>query len=155
MGQLTNGILAAAKWGNTMSTVLYYATIVLCATGALFALVYLIMNAIGRSASLAERNTSMLGVTRASMILSLIFALLICLLGDATMIEKTIDKADELYTIIAIIWLGVLLACGVALLCTIAFKKTYALATSKPIARLFRVAVVGASIALILAWLLA
>jgi uncharacterized membrane protein YjfL (UPF0719 family) len=155
MGQLTNGILSAAKWGNNMSNILYYATIVLSAAGALFALVYLIMNAIGRADSLAERNAITLGVTRASMILSLIFALLICLLGDSSMIEKAIDKTDTLYTIIAIIWLGVIVACGVAVLCTIIFKKTYTWTTAHPIARLFRIALIGASIALVLAWLLA
>ncbi len=155
MGQLTNAILSATKWGNTMSTVLYYATIVLCAAGALFALVYLIMNAIGKSDSLMERNVALLGVSRASMILSLVFALLVCLLGDASMIEKAIDKTDTLYTIIAIIWLGVILACGVTLLCTVIFKKTYTWNTAQPIKRLFRIALIGASIALVLAWLLA
>ena len=155
MGRLTNGILSAAKWGNNMSNILYYATIVLSAAGALFALVYLIMNAIGKSDSLEARNAVTLSVTRASMILSLIFALLICLLGDSSMIEKAIDKTDTLYTIIAIIWLGVILACGIAVLCTVIFKKTYSWTTAHPIARLFRVALIGASIALVLAWLLA
>lgn len=149
----TNAILAAAKWGNIISSVMYYTTIVLSSAGVLFAIVYLIMNAIGKSESLNVRNETMLSVSKTSMILSLVFAFLCCLLGDASAIEKTIYKTDTLYSIIAISWLGAIFACGVTLLCTIVFKKTYTRATAQPIKKLFIIAMWGAIIALVLAWL--
>ena len=155
MIQFTNALLSVAKWSDHMSTVLYYTTIVLSSLGALFALTYLIMNAIGKSSSLNDRNAALLSVTRASMILSLIFALLTCLLGDASEIDVAILTADKLYTSIAITWLGVILASGISLLCTVIFKKTYSWATAAPIKKLFHIALWAAIIALVLAWLLA
>ena len=77
------------------------------------------------------------------------------MLGNATDVDANILAADMLYTIIAITWLGVILASGITLLCTIIFKKTYSWATAAPIRKLFNIALWGAIIALVLAWLLA
>lgn len=153
MGQYMNAILAATEWGSVMTSVLYYATIVLSSAGVLFALVYLIMNVIGKSDDLDARNVTMLRISRVSMILSLVFALVGCLLGDASAIDKAIYKADTLYSIIAISWLGVIAACGITLLCSIVFKSSYDDEVSDPIKKLFVIALWGAIIALVLAWL--
>lgn len=135
-----------------MTDILYYATLALNFSGFLFALVFIWINVFGKYSELAERNASTLHVIRVSMITSIVFSFLTSLLteGDVT---ESIDRSAVLYTIIALTWMIVILLCGVTLLLTLLSRKLYKPAVSHAAKRLFKIAIPGAIVCLVLTWL--
>ena len=137
-----------------MSVLLFISTIVLDVAGVAFAATYIWLNAFSKITDLASRNTSILKISRASMLLSLVFALLSCLLTNSGIVDGAISRATILYSIIAISWLVVLLVCGVAMFIAFISKTTFKDGLLRSLKKIFSIAITGAVIGMILAWLL-
>lgn len=136
-----------------MSTVLYISTIVLNVTGVALSAIYIWLNAFSGITDLAVRNNSILKITRASMSLSLLFALLSCLLSNNNLIWEAISSTARLYSIIAISWLIVLLFCVIAMLFSFVSKAAFRADLSKSIRKIFVIALWGAIVGMVFAWL--
>lgn len=136
-----------------MSTILFIATLVLNIVGVAFSVIYIWLNAFSKITDLADRNTSILKITKVSMSLSMVFALLSCLLSSDNVIEEAIGSTATLYSIIAISWLVVLLACGVAMLYSFVSKATFKTELLRSVKKIFVIALWGAGISMVLTWL--
>ena len=137
-----------------MTMILFYSTIVICGAGALFSIIYLWLNTFSKITDLEPRNASILKIARTSMGLSLIFALLTCLLSDPGNVVAAIGLTSRLYSIIAITWLVVILLCGISMLIALVSKADYRVDLLGSINKVFSNALAGAVIGMILAWLL-
>ena len=136
-----------------MTTVLLIATIALDAVGALFAGVYLWMNLRGCVSDLSARNNNALKIARVSMIVSLVFAFLTCLLTDPSEAVAAISRSAVLFAVIAVTWLAVILAAGIVMLIALISKRLYKPELSRAVRRLCFVALPGAALGLLLMWL--
>ncbi len=137
-----------------MSLLLFISTLVLDFAGVVFAVTYIWLNSFSGVSDLAPRNAGILRITRTSVVLSLIFALLSCLLTSADTAETAIARAALLYAIIAVSWLVVLLGCAIAMFAAFVSKASFREGLSKSMRKIFAVAVTGAIFGMILAWLL-
>lgn len=136
-----------------MTGILFFATLVLNLAGFLFAGVFLWINFFGSYTDLSDRNASALKISKVSMITSIAFAFLTCLLTEASEVTKAISQSALLYSIIAITWLVVIMACGIVMLLSVLSKKYYKPEISRSTKQLFKIALPGSIICLILTWL--
>ena len=136
-----------------ITNVLFYATLVLDFAGLLFAVVFLWVNLGSGFTDLSERSASALKICKISMVVSIIFSFLTSLLSNGVEIYTAISKSSLLFSIIAITWLAVILACGIVLLFKVISKTSYRASISKAVKQLFGVALPGAIICLVLSWL--
>lgn len=137
-----------------MSKILYVSTIVLCFAGVVFSLVYIWLNTFSKITDIEARNSSILKISRTSMVLSLIFALLACLLTNPGNVDDAIGRTSKLYSNIAISWLVVILGCGISMLIALVSKTKFREGLLKSIKKVFSIALAGSIIGMILAWLL-
>lgn len=135
-----------------MTIILFVATLVLNLSGVLFSGVYLWINLSRRYTDLSDRNENVLKITRVSLVTSLAFSFLSCLLADASLIAA-FSRTVLLYSVIMITWLAVIVACGIVMLLTLISKDRYSPDVSRAVKKLFRIALPGAIFALILTWL--
>lgn len=136
-----------------ITNILFYSTLVLNFAGVIFSCIYLWINLDNSFLYLADRNAKIIKITKTSMIISIIFGFLTCLLSDSVSIEAAIEKSALLFTIISISWLVVLVGCGIVMLFTVISKTTYRESTARAIKSLFTIALPGAIICLVLTWL--
>lgn len=136
-----------------MSTVLVVSTMILNFAGIAFAAIYIWLNVFSTVIDLAERNASVLKITKISMVLSMVFALLSCLLTNTGDVEAAIARATMLYSVIAISWLAVLLLCGVAMFLSLVSKKTFRREITKSVKNIGIIALWGAVAGMVLSWL--
>lgn len=136
-----------------MSTVLYVSTMILNFAGIAFAAVYVWLNVFSKITDLSDRNASVLKFTRTSVVLTMVFALLSCLLSNSGEIEAAIQRTTTLYTIVAISWLVVLLLCGIAMIFSLVSKKTFKAELAKSVKKIFVIALWGSIVAMVLSWL--
>lgn len=136
-----------------MSTVLYVSTMILNFAGIAFAAVYVWLNVFSKITDLSDRNASVLMITRTSVVLTMVFALLSCLLSNSGEIEAAIQRTTTLYTIVAISWLVVLLLCGIAMIFSLVSKKTFKAELAKSVKKIFVIALWGSIVAMVLSWL--
>ena len=137
-----------------MTILLFVSTIVLNFSGIAFAAVYIWLNAFSKIKDVDARNASIIKTSKVSMGLSLIFALLSCLLASSDIVDDAIARAHVLYSIIAISWLIVLLGCGIAMLVAFISKSDFKTNLLKSIKKIFVIAVVGALAGVVFSWLL-
>lgn len=137
-----------------MSTIISISTVVLCLAGVVFSLVYIRLNTFSKITDLDSRNSSILKISRASMVLSLIFALLSCLLSDLGNVGDAISRSSKLYSFIAVSWLVVILGCGISMLIALVSKTKYREGLLKSVKKIFSTALAGSIIGMLLAWLL-
>ena len=102
---------------------------------------------------LPGRNSSALRIARVAMIVSLVFAVLTCLLSDPSGITASISRSAMLFTVIAVTWLAVLLASGIVMLVALVSRRLYRPELSGAVRRLVFVALPGAIAGLVLMWL--
>lgn len=136
-----------------MTGILFCATLILNFVGFLFAGVFLWVNISGGYTDLADRNASTLKISKVSMSTSIVFAFLTCLLTESSEVTEAISKSARLYSIIAITWLSVILACGITMLLTVISKRYYKPEISHQTKRLFKIALPGSILCLVLTWL--
>ncbi len=136
-----------------MSTVLYVSTMILNFAGIAFAAVYVWLNAFSKITDLSDRNASVLKIIRTSVILTMVFALLSCLLSNSGEIEAAIQRTTTLYTVVAIGWLVVLLLCGIAMIFSLVSRKTFKPELAKSVKKIFVIALWGSVVAMVLSWL--
>ena len=136
-----------------MSTVLYVSTMILNFAGIAFAAVYVWLNIFSKITDLSDRNASVLKITRTSVALTMVFALLSCLLSNSGEIEAAIQRTTTLYTVVAISWLVVLLLCGIAMIFSLVSKKTFKAELAKSVKKIFVIALWGSIVAMVLSWL--
>lgn len=136
-----------------MSTVLYVSTMILNFAGIAFATVYVWLNVFSKITDLSDRNASVLMITRTSVVLTMVFALLSCLLSNSGEIEAAIQRTTTLYTVVAISWLFVLLLCGIAMIFSLVSKKTLKAELTKSVKNIFVIALWGSIVAMVLSWL--
>ena len=137
-----------------MSTIISISTVVLCLAGVVFSLVYIWLNTFSKITDLDSRNSSILKISRASMVLSLIFALLSCLLSDLCNVGDAISRSSKLYSFIAVSWLVVIFGCGISMLIALVSKTKYREGLLKSVKKIFSTALAGSIIGMLLAWLL-
>jgi hypothetical protein len=137
-----------------MSTIISISTVVLCLAGVVFSLVYIWLNTFSKITDLDSRNSSILKISRASMVLSLIFALLSCLLSDLGNVGDAISRSSKLYSFIAVSWLVVIFGCGISMLIALVSKTKYREGLLKSVKKIFSTALAGSIIGMLLAWLL-
>lgn len=136
-----------------MSTILFLTTLVLGLAGVVFSGSYIWLNVFSRITDVTPRNGSLLKLTKSSMILSNIFALLSCLLANADAVTAALDRAGTLYTILAVGWLAVLLACGGSMLYVFLSRGSFRGDAAREIRRLSAIALWGAGLGAALSWL--
>ena len=136
-----------------MSTVLYVSTMILNFAGIAFAAVYVWLNVFSKITDLSDRNASVLKITRTSVVLTMVFALLSCLLSNSGEIEAAIQRTTTLYTVVTISWLVVLLLCGIAMIFSLVSKKTFKAELAKSVKKIFVIALWGSIVAMVLSWL--
>jgi len=136
-----------------MSTALYVSTMILNFAGIAFAAVYVWLNVFSKITDLSDRNASVLKITRTSVVLTMVFALLSCLLSNSGEIEAAIQRTTTLYTVVAISWLVVLLLCGIAMIFSLVSKKTFKAELAKSVKKIFVIALWGSIVAMVLSWL--
>lgn len=136
-----------------MFTVLYVSTMILNFAGIAFAAVYVWLNVFSKITDLSDRNASVLKITRTSVVLTMVFALLSCLLSNSGEIEAAIQRTTTLYTIVAISWLVVLLLCGIAMIFSLVSKKAFKAELAKSVKKILVIALWGSIVAMVLSWL--
>lgn len=136
-----------------MTEILFYSTLVLNFAGFIFAGVYLWINISGKLTDLADRSLNAIKITKVSMITSIVFSFLTCLLTESKKISEAISRSALLYSIMAITWLVVIVACGITMLVIVISKNHYNSATSCAIKKLFKISLPGVIVCLILTWL--
>ena len=136
-----------------MSTVLYIGAMILNFTGIAFAAVYIWLNVFSKITDLTARNTSVLKITRTSLVLTMIFGLLSCLLSDSGAIDMAIQRTATLYSTVAVSWLVMLLLCGIATIVSAVSKKPFKSELTSAVKRIFTVALWGAILGAVLSWL--
>lgn len=136
-----------------MSTVLVISTMILNFAGIAFAAIYIWLNVFSTVTELSERNASALRITKVSMVLSMVFSLLSCLLSDAGDVEAAIARATSLYSVIAISWLVVLLLCGIAMFLSLISRKTFRREAAQSVKNIVFIALWGAVAGMVLSWL--
>ena len=136
-----------------MSILMFGATVLLTLSGVCFAGLYLWLNIFSSLPDLADRSKNALSVSRVSVILSLVFALLNSVITDKASVEA-IEASALLFTIISISYLVVALACGVALICTLVSRYSYRRGLGGIVGRMFLLSSIGGAVALAFAWLL-
>lgn len=150
---MVNLLLITTETESLIATILYYSTYVLHFSGIAFSLVYLVINLFTHMSDLSDRNQAILRIVKLSMGLSIGFAFASSLLSDPEFLEEALIKTTSALSVIAISWLSVLVLCGVSMLVLLLLKRRYRSATSGAIRRIFKIALIGAIIALILIWL--
>lgn len=136
-----------------MSTVLYVSTMILNFAGIAFAAVYVWLNVFSKITDLSDRNASILKITRTSVVLTMVFALLSCLLSNSGEIEAAIQRTTTFYTVVAISWLIVLLLCGIAMIFSLVSKKAFKAELAKSVKKIFVIALCGSIVSMVLSWL--
>lgn len=136
-----------------MTNILFYATLALNFSGFIFSAVFLWINISGRYTDLTDRNANTLKIAKTSMTSSILFAFLSCLLADSNKIGEAIAQSAKLYSWIAITWLVVGMICGFVLLLTVISKKLYKPEILNATKKLFKTALLGSIIGLVLTWL--
>lgn len=136
-----------------MTGILFGTTLVLNFSGFLFAGVFLWINISGLYTDLHDRMANALKISKVSMNTSIVFAFLTCLLAESTEVVEAISRSALLYSIIAITWLVVVLGCGITMLWIVISKKHYRSGINLATKQLFKVALPGAIICLVLTWL--
>lgn len=137
-----------------MSIIINISTVVLCLSGVIFSLVYIWLNTFSKITDLDSRNNSTLKISIASMVLSLIFALLSCFLSAPGNIGDAISRSSKLYSFIAVSWLIVILGCGISMLIALVSKTKYREGLLISVKKIFLIALAGSITGLLLAWLL-
>lgn len=137
-----------------MSDILYISTIILNYVGAVYAVVYLWLNGFSRYRDAETRNPGLLKVTNTALTMTLIFTGVSCLLADAGSIQSAITRAGELYATVSVTHMAVILACGLVLLIVSTRRSGYKAEISAAVGKLFKIALKGALIAMVLSWLL-
>lgn len=137
-----------------MSIILSISTVVLCLAGVAFSLAYIWLNTFSKITDLETRNTSILKISKESMILSLVFAFLTCLLSNSEYVTDTISRTSKLYSFIASSWLIVILGCGISMLIAVISKNKYRESLLASIKKIFSTALIGSIVGMVLAWLL-
>lgn len=136
-----------------MTTVLFWTTVALDVSGILFAVIYLLINHLEGFTDLESRNAGVLKTARISMILSLVGAFVSSLLASVEQMEAALATSALLYSIIAVSWVSVLLACGIILLISVVSKRHYRTTVGPMLRKLVKIAVPGSICGLLLAWL--
>lgn len=136
-----------------MTNVLFWTTIALDVSGIVFAAIYLLINHVSGFSDLGDRNRSVLKTAKISMILSLVCAFLTSLLSPAEQLEFALDSSAMLFSVIAVSWVAVLLTCGILLLVSVVSKNHFRTTIGSVLSCIVKIAVPGALIGLILAWL--
>lgn len=137
-----------------MALILFVSTLVLTLSGVLFSILYLIINVRGTLSDLPVRNKALVRITRSSMILSLVFAFLTGLLSGSLWVEDAAAMSSFLYGIIALAWMAVILVTGVVMVVALVSRKPFSATLSATIKRIFMIALIGAVVALVFAFLL-
>ena len=136
-----------------MSVIMFGATAVLTLSGVCFAGLYLWLNLFSTLPDLVERSKNALRISRVSVILSLVFAFLNSIITEMDSIEA-IGASATLFTIIAISYFVVALACGVAMIYSVTSRYAYRRGLGGVVGKLFIVSALGGAVGLVLAWLL-
>ena len=89
-----------------MSNLLSVSTLILCIAGALYSAVYLWLNSFYRTAESPRKNVGILRIIKSSVIWSMVFAFLSCLLAGGGAAYAAVDRASALYRVIALTWLA-------------------------------------------------
>lgn len=150
---MMNLLVASGVGSGIVGTILYYSTLVLNFAGIAFAIVYLILNIFLDKSDMAERNSAMLKIATIAMGLSIGFAFVSCLLSDPNDIERALALTNLALTIIAISWLTIITLCGLALLLLLVIKKRYTATLTATIKAIFKIALIGVCVSLVLTWL--
>ena len=137
-----------------MANILYIATLVLNYSAIAFALIHIWINVFSKITDLDDRSKNILKIVKSSMYMSLIFSLATCLFIRSDNVAVAISRATKLYSIIAISWLVIVFSCGIAMLYLFISKKTFKTSTMNSVKNIFKIAVIGAVLGLILSWLL-
>ena len=137
-----------------MTKVLFVSTLILQLAGIAFAAIYVWLNSFSKIEDLEARNPSIIKASKSSMILALIFAFLSCVLTNNGSITEAIKRTTTLFSIIAVSWLLVLVGCGVAMMIAFISPADYKEGLWKSIKQIFSIAIVGAGLGMLFAWLL-
>ena len=139
-----------------MTNILYYSTVILNFSGVLFSLVYLLINLskkLSEASDSAARSGSALRIVKVTKTLSLVFAFLTGLLATTSTTSKALELSATLYGLIAVSWIAVIAICGLVMLITLLSSKLKSVDISKATRLLFKSALWGAILALLLTWL--
>ncbi|MBQ9910081.1 MAG: hypothetical protein IJM50_01000 [Lachnospiraceae bacterium] len=136
-----------------MSIILFISTFAMILAGLAFSLAYIWINAFSDRSDLKTRNNSIIRMTRTTMILSLIFALVSGLFAKTANASAAISRTVTLYSAIAISWLIVLLACGCVAFISFVSKSRFKEGLLPALKRLFTLGVIGAALGTFFAWL--
>ena len=137
-----------------MSNLLSVSTIILCIAGALYSAVYLWLNSFYRTAESPRKNVGILRIIKSSVIWSMVFAFLSCLLAGGGAAYAAVDRASALYRVIALTWLAVIIVCGALILFLLVTKKELKPDFVRSAGSLFKIAVTAFIVGAVLSWLL-
>ena len=138
-----------------MTTILFIFTIVLVVSGSAFAITHMWLSLFSSvTIDVGARKKTCVSFAKWSMILSLLFALLSCLLSKTGASDEAIDRTSTLYTVIAINWLVVFFLSTVSIIIASVAKARYRADAAKDIKKVLVVSVFGFLIAALLAWAL-
>lgn len=137
-----------------MANILYISTLALNYSAIVFSLVYIWINIFSKISDVSERSTNIYKITKAAMWMSILFALATCLFTRSDDAYMATYRASKLYSNISISWLIVLFCYGIAMLCLFVSKKKFSTVIAKSLKNIFKISMTGASISILLSWLL-
>ena len=137
-----------------MSSIMFAATVALTVSGVCFAGLYLWINLFSSLTDLADRSRNAYGISRISIILSLVFALLSSIITDSGSATEAIATSRTLFGIIAIAYLVITVVCGAAMIYAVLSRRAYRRGIGSVVGRMFLIAIIGAVIGLVFSWLL-
>lgn len=137
-----------------MSRGLVLATMVMGASGVMLALICVFINTFSRLPDLADRNVSIVRMIKISVLCTLLFALISCLVADAGMIYETIESVAYTYMLISISWLVIMLVGGIALVGILISRSRFERNRAKALSKIMTIAFWTMLLAMVFAYLL-
>ena len=139
---------------SIVSGILSASGLVLQFACVLFASIHIWLNIFSRDSDLPSKLTTIWQAIKTTMIMALVFVFLPCLLSYTETIEQQIAYSSYAYSIVSISWLFVILECGIAVLISVISKSAYKATLTNDIQKVFRIALIGTILSMILSWLL-
>lgn len=136
-----------------MSSILSFASIALTVFGMVYSGIYIWLQLAPSTETTDKRAAALVGSIRWAMILSLIFAFLSFLLGNANPSYAIVSRLGKLYSTLTILWIVVLIVCGLAMSYLFLAKNRFRPGSVRSIHAIFKVALWGALAAGVLSWL--
>lgn len=137
-----------------MSGLNILSAIMLDLAAVIFAMVYIWLNTFSKIVDVWSRNEVIVRVVKITMILSILFAFLTCVVADEETFPDSVMDTHNLYIFIGLSWIVVLVCLAIAAIFRLVSKERFLDKKTGTLNRILKIAICGAVLSLGMAWLI-